>query len=119
MTEKLEQQMTVMKNYLENAEKELISLKGGKKASAARVRKQLQALKTESHLMRKNIMEHTKAMPVKPRVKKESKETVEEESKETIEETMPPAPVLKREMTSTPVKKTRTVRKKKTETTPS
>ena len=45
-------------------------LQSGRKASSARARKSLQQIKTQAHALRKGITETTKAMAVKPRVKK-------------------------------------------------
>jgi hypothetical protein len=56
---------------LDNAESEIKSLEGGRKASAARARKALQTIKLAAHELRKQITETTKAMPVKSRVKQE------------------------------------------------
>ena len=67
----LSEQILLMKQDLENVEKELKSLEGGRKASAPRARKSLQSLKTSSHALRKQIVEHTKSLPVKSRTKKE------------------------------------------------
>ena len=52
---------------LEVAEKEIASLEGGRKASAARARKALQIIKGLSHALRKNIVEFSKGLPVKKR----------------------------------------------------
>ena len=52
---------------LEVAEKEIASLQGGRKASAARARKSLQIIKGLSHTMRKNIVEFSKGLPTKKR----------------------------------------------------
>ena len=52
---------------VENCEREIKSLEGGRKASSARARKSLQNIKSTSHSLRKNIMTHTKALPVKRR----------------------------------------------------
>ena len=52
---------------LEVAEKEIASLQGGRKASAARARKSLQIIKGLSHALRKQIVEFSKGLPVKKR----------------------------------------------------
>ena len=52
---------------LEVAEKEIASLEGGRKASAARARKALQIIKGLAHTMRKNIVEFSKGLPTKKR----------------------------------------------------
>jgi hypothetical protein len=53
-----------IKLQLENAEKEINSLLGGRKASA---RKSLQLIKGLSHSLRKEIVNFTKALPTKKR----------------------------------------------------
>ena len=53
--------------HLSTAESELTSLQAGKKASSGRARKSLQQIKQLSHLLRKQIIEHTKALPTKKR----------------------------------------------------
>lgn len=63
----LSQQITALKTLLEQAESEIKSLEGGRKASAARARKSLQGIKSSSHGLRKLITEHTRALPVKAR----------------------------------------------------
>jgi len=63
--------ITSLRTQLDNAESEIKSLSGGKKASAARARKSLQTIKSSCHTMRKSITDHTKGMVTKPRVKKE------------------------------------------------
>ena len=52
---------------LEVAEKEIASLQGGRKASAARARKALQIIKGLSHALRKQIVEFSRSLPVKKR----------------------------------------------------
>ena len=61
----LNEQMNALKAHMDTAEKELASLQGGKKASAARARKALGQIKTLCHLMRKEVVAHVKTMPVK------------------------------------------------------
>ena len=56
-----------IKLQLENAEKEINSLILGRKASAARSRKSLQLIKSLSHSLRKEIVNFTKALPIKRR----------------------------------------------------
>ena len=56
---------------LEVAEKEIASLQGGRKASAARARKSLQIIKGLAHTMRKNIVEVSKGLPTKKRAEVE------------------------------------------------
>ena len=70
----LSEQIMLMKNELEAAEREIKSLEGGRKASAARARKSLQSLKNSSHGLRKSIVEHTKSLPTKSRVRKSPEE---------------------------------------------
>ena len=56
-----------IKMQLEVAEKEIASLEGGRKASAARARKSLQIIKGLSHALRKHIVEYSKGLPTKKR----------------------------------------------------
>ena len=60
-----------IKMQLEVAEKEIASLEGGRKASAARARKSLQIIKGLAHTMRKNIVEFSKGLPTKKRAEVE------------------------------------------------
>ncbi len=52
---------------LEVAEKEIASLESGRKASAARARKALQNIKGLAHTLRKEIVDYSKALPIKKR----------------------------------------------------
>ena len=74
-----------IKMQLEIAEKEIASLEGGRKASAARARKCLQIIKGLSHTLRKQIVEYSRSLPVKKR----SEPT---EATEPTEPTVPIAP---------------------------
>ena len=56
-----------LKMQVEVAEREIASLEGGRKASAARARKSLQIIKGLSHTLRKNIVEFSKGLPTKKR----------------------------------------------------
>ena len=58
-----------LKSHLANLENELADLQKGRKASSTRARKLLQTLKNTSHMMRKQIVEHVKTLPVKARVR--------------------------------------------------
>ena len=58
-----------LKTLVGQADDELQSLVAGKKASAPRVRASLQKIKTLCHSMRQEVMNHTKALPVKKRAK--------------------------------------------------
>ena len=64
--------------HLSTAESELTSLVAGKKASSGRARKSLQQIKQLSHLLRKQIIEHTKALPTKKRTAIVAEETEKE-----------------------------------------
>jgi hypothetical protein len=67
----LSEQFQLLKATIVNAENELNSLETlNRKSAAPRFRKSLQNIKLQSQLLRKNTTEHTKALPVKPRVKK-------------------------------------------------
>ena len=70
----LSDQLLLMRQSLDETEKELKSFEGGRKASAPRARKALQALKQSSHALRKQITESVKSMPTKSRVPKKSEE---------------------------------------------
>jgi len=70
MSVSLSEQIIKMQVMLDTAKKEVHALEGGKKSSSARARKSLQNIKTSSHIMRKNITEHSKTIPVKKRVPK-------------------------------------------------
>ena len=67
---------TLIQNYytlkanVDNLEKELMALEGGKKASSARSRKCLQTIKAQSFNMRKDITNYTKTLPTKKRIAK-------------------------------------------------
>ena len=52
---------------LEIAEKEILSLEGGRKASAARARKALQIMKGLAHALRKQVVEYSRSLPTKKR----------------------------------------------------
>ena len=77
-----------IKMQLEIAEKEIASLEGGRKASAARARKALQISEGLSHTLRKQIVEYSRSLPVKKR------ETIEPptEATEATEPTVPTVP---------------------------
>ena len=68
----LSDQFTTLKAAITVAENELAALNGGKKSAAPRFRKSLQNIKLQSQLLRKNTTEHTKQLPVKPRIKKQT-----------------------------------------------
>ena len=72
---------------LDTAEREIASLEGGRKASAARARKALQIIKGLSHALRKQVVEYSKGLPTKKR---------SGEAAEPIEPTEPIAPKRKR-----------------------
>ena len=84
-----------IKMQLEVAEKEIASLQGGRKASAARARKSLQIIKGLSHTLRKNIVEFSKGLPTKKRAEVAEPE-VPTEPTEPIEVPEPIAPKRKR-----------------------
>ena len=56
-----------IKMQLDIAEKEIVSLEGGRKASAARARKALQIIEGLSHTLRKQIVEYSRSLPIKKR----------------------------------------------------
>ena len=63
----LKEKVNEIRLQLDATERELASLEGGRKASAARARKSLQLIKSLSHTLRKQIVEYTKALPTKRR----------------------------------------------------
>ena len=83
---------------LDQAEKEVKALEGGKKASSARARKSLQSIKSNSHSLRKQIIEHTRGLPVKKREKKETTEKTPE-----VEPEPAPKPKVRKKKTKTEV----------------
>ena len=66
----LSEQLAVLKSNLDLCEKHVKSLEGGRKSSSAKSRSLLMKIKQDSHIMRKDIMTHCKALPVKSRSKK-------------------------------------------------
>lgn len=65
----LAENLSSLKSHVSTLETELADLMKGRKASSARARKLLQTLKTTSHTMRKQVVEHVKTMPVKTKTK--------------------------------------------------
>ena len=63
----LKEKVNEIRLQLDATERELASLEGGRKASAARARKSLQLIKSLSHTLRKQIVDYTKALPTKRR----------------------------------------------------
>ncbi len=63
----LKEKVNEIRLQLDTTEKELLSLEGGRKASAARARKSLQLIKSLSHTLRKQIVDYTKGLPTKHR----------------------------------------------------
>ena len=84
---------------LETAEREITSLEGGRKASAARARKALQIIKGLSHALRKQIVEYSKGLPTKKRGEAGPTEPTEG----AIEPIAPIAPKRKRASKKEPV----------------
>ena len=80
---------------LEVAEKEIVSLEGGRKASAARARKALQIIKGLSHALRKQVVEYSRSLPVKKRAGVEVE--VAEVPEVAIEPIVPKAPRKRKE----------------------
>ncbi len=91
----LNEQMNALKAHMDTAEKELASLHGGKKASAARARKALGQIKTLCHLMRKEVVAHVKTLPIKSK----SKKATAPEEPEPEPEPEPPAKGSKKRKT--------------------
>ena len=63
----LKEKVNEIRLQLDATERELASLEGGRKASAARARKSLQLIKSLSHTLRKQIVDYTKKLPTKRR----------------------------------------------------
>ena len=104
----LSDQILLMKQSLDETEKELKALEGGRKASAPRARKSLQALKQSSHALRKQITDSVKSMPTKKRTKKEEVQSPEEPVEvlqTSIPETEPEPEVKKKVRSKRPPKK--------------
>lgn len=80
----LADQLQMIKNSINEAERELLSLSSGRKVSSSRVRKHLQTVKAQSQLLRKAVIAHTKEMPTKKRPAKIAPEP--EEIPEPVEE---------------------------------
>jgi predicted RNA-binding Zn ribbon-like protein len=94
----LADQVLLMRQSLENVERELKSLESGKKASAPRARKALQSLKQSSHSLRKQITENVKTMPTKKRVKKENVNVFEAKMEQVEPEQVEPEQVVAPEL---------------------
>ena len=82
----LTEQILLMRKSLDETEKELKALEGGRKASAPRARKSLQSLKQSSHQLRKQITDSVKSMPTKKRTKKEAEVNVLDAKMSQVEE---------------------------------
>jgi hypothetical protein len=95
--------LAVLKTLIGQCETELLALQSGRKASAPRVRASLQKIKALAHSMRAGVMDFTKELPTKTRVKKDVT---------PIDDDLPPPPMLERTESEAPVKKTRVSRKK-------
>jgi hypothetical protein len=65
----LSEQIAVLRANLEETEKHVKSLESGRKSASAKARSNLMKLKSQSHQLRKSVMEHTKSLPVKTRTK--------------------------------------------------
>ena len=104
----LTEQILLMRKSLDETEKELKALEGGRKASAPRARKSLQSLKQSSHQLRKQITDSVKSMPTKKRTKKEEVNVLDAKMSQVEEpETEPEEEKPKADST---VKKARTKR---------
>lgn len=107
----LKDQSTILRNHLLQCELEIDNLLAGRKASAPRVRSQLQAIKTLAHEMRKTTTDVTKAFPVKSKTTKPNQKVVKDI--EEIIPPVPPPPVLKRETSEVSEVKPKTRTRKK------
>ena len=106
----LKDQATILRNHLLQCELEIDNLLAGKKASAPRVRSQLQAIKALAHEMRKTTTGVTKSFPVKSKTTKPNQKDIDIEE---IKPPVPPPPVLKREVTEAIEVKPKTRTRKK------
>ena len=70
-------QLALIKNTINEAEKELVLLQSGRKVCASRARKQLQNIKTQSQGLRKTVVLYSKDLPTKKRSIKITPEPVE------------------------------------------
>jgi len=98
----LSEQITLLEGMLATAKTEVKALEGGKKSSSTRARKSLQNVKNASHVMRKNIITHTRSIPTKTRVTRpvvEATNTEPEPEPELESEPAPEPPKLVRSMT--------------------
>ena len=102
-------QLALIKNTINEAEKELVLLQSGRKVSASRARKQLQNIKTQSQGLRKTVVLYSKDLPTKKRPIKITPEPVE--PLECL--TQPVEPVECLTQTVEPTKKKRTNKNKK------
>ena len=73
----LKEKVNEIRLQLDATERELASLEGGRKASAARARKSLQLIKSLSHTLRKQIVDYKKALPTKRRTPEVVAEVIE------------------------------------------
>jgi hypothetical protein len=74
----LSDSITSLRTMLDSCASEVKSLENGRRASSCRSRLHLQNIKKSCHILRKDIMEHSKKIPVKKRQpKKVVVETVE------------------------------------------
>ena len=118
---------TLIQNYytlkanVDNLEKELKSLEGGKKASCARSRKCLQMIKAQSFNMRKDITNYTKTLPTKKRIAKTvameiaepPSDLVKSDKVEVVKPVEPPSDLTKSDKIETVVEKKKKPRKPK------
>jgi hypothetical protein len=109
----LADQLAQIKASINEAERELISLSSGRKISASRVRKQLQNVKTQSQLLRKAVIVHTKELPTKKRPAKIVPEPVEEIPKLELVEPEPQSTLTGAPSTLPKPKKKRIAKSKK------
>jgi hypothetical protein len=101
----LEQLCNELQTQLNITLSEVRELKAGKKTSAPKARKSLQALKIGSHALRGHITEFQKAMPVKSRIRKEPDAPATTQVAENLSDNdegvgLPDPPPLEREETS-------------------
>lgn len=76
----LSEKLNAIKTLLNQVEIEIVSLDSGRKASAPRARKHLQAIKSQCHLLRKDVTVFVSTLPTKKKTKDIDAVAVKKES---------------------------------------
>jgi hypothetical protein len=85
--------LSTIQSQLESAKSEIDQLKTGRKVSASRARAALMRVKKETDILRKEILSHSKGLPVKQRKTKVAVSPVILEPSGSVSE-LPPAAVI-------------------------